>query len=237
MLIIFGGGILMSIITYDRKQDEVLLPIEVDEILKRKKLQIILKRGFDIIFSLLGLIVLLPAFLVIATAIKLDSNGPVFFRQVRVGKNGKEFKILKFRTMVVDAEKKGLQITVDKDSRITKVGRFLRKYKLDEFPQLINVLVGDMSFVGPRPEVPKYVALYNDEQKIVLKVKPGITDIASIEYKDENTLLNQNDNPEKTYIEEIMPAKLKLNIDYIKSISIIYDIKLILKTMFVIFKS
>jgi len=237
MLIIFGGGILMSIITYDRKQDEVLLPIEVDEILKRKKLQLILKRGFDIIFSLLGLIVLLPAFLVIATAIKLDSNGPVFFRQVRVGKNGKEFKILKFRTMVVDAEKKGLQITVDKDSRITKVGRFLRKYKLDEFPQLINVLVGDMSFVGPRPEVPKYVALYNDEQKIVLKVKPGITDIASIEYKDENTLLNQNDNPEKTYIEEIMPAKLKLNIDYIKSISIIYDIKLILKTMFVIFKS
>jgi len=235
MLIIFGGGILMSIITYDRKQDEVLLPIEVDEILKRKKLQIILKRGFDIIFSLLGLIVLLPAFLVIATAIKLDSNGPVFFRQVRVGKNGKEFKILKFRTMVVDAEKKGLQITVDKDSRITKVGRFLRKYKLDEFPQLINVLVGDMSFVGPRPEVPKYVALYNDEQKIVLKVKPGITDIASIEYKDENTLLNQNDNPEKIYIEEIMPEKLKLNIDYIKSISIIYDIKLILKTILRIF--
>mgnify|MGYP003762827981 FL=1 len=232
MLIIFGGGILMSIITYDRKQDEVLLPIEVDEILKRKKLQIILKRGFDIIFSLLGLIVLLPAFLVIATAIKLDSNGPVFFRQVRVGKNGKEFKILKFRTMVVDAEKKGLQITVDKDSRITKVGRFLRKYKLDEFPQLINVLVGDMSFVGPRPEVPKYVALYNDEQKIVLKVKPGITDIASIEYKDENTLLNQNDNPEKTYIEEIMPAKLKLNMKYIRNISAFNDIKLILKTIF-----
>lgn len=232
MLIIFGGGILMSIITNDRKQDEVLLPIEVDEILKRKKLQIILKRGFDIIFSLLGLIVLLPAFLVIATAIKLDSNGPVFFRQVRVGKNGKEFKILKFRTMVVDAEKKGLQITVDKDSRITKVGRFLRKYKLDEFPQLINVLVGDMSFVGPRPEVPKYVALYNDEQKIVLKVKPGITDIASIEYKDENTLLNQNDNPEKTYIEEIMPAKLKLNMKYIRNISAFNDIKLILKTIF-----
>ena len=232
MLIIFGGGILMSIITYDRKQKEVLLPIEIDEILERKKLQLILKRGFDIIFSLLGLIVLFPAFLVIATAIKLDSTGPVFFRQVRVGKNGKEFKILKFRTMVVDAEKKGLQITVDKDSRITKVGRFLRKYKLDEFPQLINVLVGDMSFVGPRPEVPKYVALYNDEQKIVLKVKPGITDIASIEYKDENTLLNQNDNPEKTYIEEIMPAKLKLNMKYIRNISAFNDIKLILKTIF-----
>jgi lipopolysaccharide/colanic/teichoic acid biosynthesis glycosyltransferase len=220
----------MSEIICDKKE-EILSPSEVDDILARKKLQLILKRGFDIIFSLLGLIVLLPIFLVISIVIKVDSKGPVFFRQVRVGKNGKEFKILKFRTMVVDAEKKGMQITVGRDSRITKSGYILRKFKLDELPQLINVLIGDMSFVGPRPEVPKYVALYDENQKSVLKVKPGITDIASIEYRDENTLLGQSGNPEKIYIEEVMPTKLKLNMEYIKDISIVNDIKLILKTI------
>jgi lipopolysaccharide/colanic/teichoic acid biosynthesis glycosyltransferase len=228
---IFGGGILMSEIIFDKKE-EILSPSEVEEILERKKMQLILKRVFDIIFSLLGLTVLLPIFLVISIVIKVDSKGPVFFRQVRVGKNGKEFRILKFRTMVVDADKKGMQITVGKDSRITKSGYVLRKFKLDELPQLINVLFGDMSFVGPRPEVPKYVALYDENQKSVLKVKPGITDIASIEYRDENTLLGESDNPEKTYIEEVMPTKLKLNMEYIRNISIVNDVKLIFKTIF-----
>ncbi|SHK32618.1 Sugar transferase involved in LPS biosynthesis (colanic, teichoic acid) [Anaerobranca californiensis DSM 14826] len=221
----------MSEIIFDKKE-EILSPSEVEEILERKKMQLILKRVFDIIFSLLGLTVLLPIFLVISIVIKVDSKGPVFFRQVRVGKNGKEFRILKFRTMVVDADKKGMQITVGKDSRITKSGYVLRKFKLDELPQLINVLFGDMSFVGPRPEVPKYVALYDENQKSVLKVKPGITDIASIEYRDENTLLGESDNPEKTYIEEVMPTKLKLNMEYIRNISIVNDVKLIFKTIF-----
>ena len=215
--------------------EEILSSLEIDRILERKKMQLIFKRIFDIIFSLLGLIILSPFFLLIAVVIKLDSKGPVFFRQVRVGKNGKEFKIFKFRTMVVGAEKKGMQITVDKDSRITKVGRYLRKFKLDEFPQLINVLIGDMSFVGPRPEVPKYVALYDERQRSVLKVKPGITDIASIEYKDENKLLSKNGDPEKIYVKEIMPHKLKLNMEYIRNISIVNDIKLIFKTVFGIF--
>jgi len=214
------------------KEKEIVALPEIDNILEKRKIQLIIKRIFDIVFSLLGLIILLPIFLIIAIAIKIDSKGPVFFKQVRVGKNGKEFSILKFRTMVVDAEKKGLQITVGRDSRITKVGYFLRKYKLDELPQLINVLLGDMSFVGPRPEVSKYVAIYDENQRIVLKVKPGITDIASIEFIDENLLLSQSNDPERVYIEDIMPKKLKLNIEYIKNISIITDIKLILKTIF-----
>lgn len=214
------------------KEKEIVALPEIDNILEKRKIQLIIKRIFDIVFSLLGLIILLPIFLIIAIAIKIDSKGPVFFKQVRVGKNGKEFSILKFRTMVVDAEKKGLQITVGRDSRITKVGYFSRKYKLDELPQLINVLLGDMSFVGPRPEVSKYVAIYDENQRIVLKVKPGITDIASIEFIDENLLLSQSNDPERVYIEDIMPKKLKLNIEYIKNISIITDIKLILKTIF-----
>lgn len=217
------------------KSEKIISLSEIDETLKRKKFQFFLKRLFDIIFSLFGLIILLPIFLIIAIAIKIDSNGPVFFKQTRVGKNGKEFKILKFRTMIADAEKKGMQITVSGDNRITRVGRFLRKYKLDELPQLVNVLLGDMSFVGPRPEVPKYVALYNEYQKNVLKVKPGITDLASIEYRNENDLLAQSNDPEKVYIEEIMPKKLELNLEYIRNFSVINDIKLILKTILVVF--
>ncbi|MDK2901607.1 MAG: hypothetical protein PWR14_511 [Thermosediminibacterales bacterium] len=218
------------------KKEEIISTSEIDEILEKRKFQLILKRIFDIVFSLLGLIVLLPVFLIITIVIKMDSKGPVFFKQVRVGKDGKKFKILKFRTMVIDAEKKGMQITVGRDSRITKSGYFLRKFKLDELPQLINVLLGDMSFVGPRPEVPKYVAMYDENQKSVLKVKPGITDIASIEYRDENILLAQSDEPEKTYIEEVMPRKLELNCQYIRNISVVYDIRLILKTVIVVIK-
>ena len=189
-----------------------------------------LKRIFDITLSLFGLIILLPFMLIIAIFIKIDSKGPVFFKQIRVTKNGKEFKIFKYRTMRVGSDKYS-QITVGKDERITKIGSFLRKYKLDEIPQLINVLIGDMSLVGPRPEVPKYVALYTDEQKEILKVRAGITDYASIEFSDENDLLASEEEPEKAYIEKIMPKKIELNKKYLSEISILTDIKIILLTI------
>ena len=189
-----------------------------------------LKRIFDTILSLFGLIILLPFMLIIAIFIKLDSKGTIFFKQVRVTKNGREFKIFKYRTMRVGSDKYS-QITVGKDNRITKVGAFLRKYKLDEIPQLINVLIGDMSLVGPRPEVPKYVALYTDEQKEILKVRAGITDYASIEFSNENDLLALEKDPEKAYIEKVMPKKIELNKKYISEISILTDIKIILLTI------
>ena len=189
-----------------------------------------LKRIFDITLSLFGLIILLPFMLIIAILIKIDSKGSVFFKQIRVTKNGKEFKIFKYRTMRVGSDKYS-QITVGKDGRITKLGSFLRKYKLDEIPQLINVLIGDMSLVGPRPEVPKYVALYTDEQKEILKVRAGITDYASIEFSDENDLLALEEEPEKAYIEKIMPKKIELNKKYLSETSVLTDIKIILLTI------
>ena len=189
-----------------------------------------LKRIFDTTLSLFGLIILLPFMLIIAILIKIDSKGPVFFKQIRVTKNGKEFKIFKYRTMRVGSDKYS-QITVGKDERITKIGSFLRKYKLDEIPQLINVLIGDMSLVGPRPEVPKYVVLYTDEQKEILKVRAGITDYASIEFSDENDLLALEEDPEKAYIEKIMPKKIELNKKYLSEISVLTDIKIILLTI------
>lgn len=191
----------------------------------------IIKRIFDFIASFLGCMILIPVFIIIAILIKLDSKGPILFKQKRVGKDGKEFEILKYRTMIVDAEKLGKQITVGNDSRITKVGKFLRKSKLDELPQLFNVLKGDMSLVGPRPEVPKYVNLYNEEEREVLKVKPGITDFASIEYRDENEILGTVENPEEYYINVIMKHKLQLNLKYIYTNNIFLDIKIILKTL------
>ena len=189
-----------------------------------------LKRIFDIILSLFGLIILLPFMIIIAILIKLDSKGPVFFKQVRVTKNGREFKIFKYRTMKIGSDKYS-QITVGKDDRITKIGMFLRKYKLDEIPQLINVLLGDMSLVGPRPEVPKYVALYTEGQKEILKVRAGITDYASIEFSDENDLLASEKNPEEAYIEKIMPKKIELNKKYLSEISVLTDIRIILLTI------
>ena len=168
--------------------------------------------------------------IIIAILIKLDSKGPIFFKQVRVTKNGREFKIFKYRTMRVGSDKYS-QITVGKDSRITKVGDFLRKYKLDEIPQLINVLIGDMSLVGPRPEVPKYVALYTEEQREILKVRAGITDYASIEFSNENDILANETDPEKAYIEKIMPRKIELNKKYLSEISVMADIKIILLTI------
>lgn len=194
------------------------------------------KRIFDILFSSIGLILISPILLVISIIIKITSEGPILFKQVRVGKDNKDFKILKFRTMIVDADKKGLKITVKDDPRITKIGKLLRKTKLDELPQLFNVLLGDMSFVGPRPEVRKYVDLYTEEQKQVLSVRPGITDLASIKYRNENELLDQSSNPEETYINEIMPSKLKINLDYVKNINLVNDIKLILLTIKTVIK-
>lgn len=194
------------------------------------------KRCFDIFFSLLGISFLLLLFLFVAIAIKCSSKGPVLFKQERVGKDGKVFKIWKFRSMVVNAEAKGMQITTDGDSRITKVGKFIRKTKIDELPQLFNVLSGKMSFVGPRPEVPKYVAMYDEEQTKVLSVKPGITDLASIEFRNENDLLDGDEDPERKYIEEIMPAKLALNLKYIEKAGFFYDIGLIFKTVFKVIK-
>jgi lipopolysaccharide/colanic/teichoic acid biosynthesis glycosyltransferase len=190
-----------------------------------------LKRIFDFIFSFIGFIVLLPVFIVISIIIVCDSRGGVFYRQVRVGKNGKDFKLFKFRSMATGSDKKGLLTVGGRDSRITRSGYFLRKYKLDELPQLINVMIGDMSLVGPRPEVRKYVDLYNDEQKKVLSVRPGITDYASIEYSNENELLARSTDPEKTYIEEVMPAKLKLNAKYIAEQGLITDLKIIFRTI------
>ncbi len=191
-----------------------------------------LKRIFDFVFSLIGLIILSPLFFVISLLIIFDSKGGVFYIQKRIGKKFKEFGIIKFRTMRPDSDKRGLLTVGGRDSRITKAGYFLRKYKLDELPQLINVFKGEMSFVGPRPEVKKYVDLYNEEQKKVLMVKPGITDNASIEFSNENEILGKYADAEKAYIEIVMPAKLNLNLNYINQQNFINDMKIILKTIF-----
>ncbi|GAA0083812.1 sugar transferase [Clostridium sp. CTA-7] len=196
-----------------------------------KSINRIIKRIFDFIASLLGIIILSPLLIIVSIAIKIDSKGNVMFLQKRVGRNGKLFYIYKFRTMITDAEKLGKQITVGKDNRITRVGAFLRKFKIDELPQLFNVVKGDMSLVGPRPEVPKYVELYTNEEKKVLEVRPGITDLASLRYKDENEILGKVDNPEEYYINVIMKDKLKLNLEYIEKSNILLDILLIFKTV------
>lgn len=210
--------------------------VDIQSELKKKKLSLVIKRIFDIVASLCGLIILSPILIIVAICIKLDSKGPVFFKQKRVGKNKNIFEIYKFRTMVTDAEKLGKQITVGNDSRITRVGKFIRKCKLDEFPQLINVVKGEMSLVGPRPEVPRYVELYDEYEEQILLVQPGITDYASIEFRNENEILGNSSNPEETYIEEIMPTKIELNMKYIRNISLVEDIKLILNTILAILK-
>ncbi|MCL4281258.1 MAG: sugar transferase [Flavobacteriales bacterium] len=189
------------------------------------------KRAFDIVFALVFLVLLSPLLLLFALAVALTSPGGAFFRQVRVGRHGHEFRLLKFRTMRPGSEAKG-QLTIGgRDPRITGVGYLLRKTKLDELPQLWNVLVGDMSVVGPRPEVPKYVALYNEEQRAVLSVRPGITGMASIDYIDENELLAKATDPERTYIEEVMPAKLALDLRYVREQSFALDLRIIMATV------
>lgn len=195
------------------------------------------KRVLDLVLTIPGLIVLSPFLLVIMILIKLSSPGPVFFCQERVGRYGKIFKIFKFRTMITNAESYGKQITVGDDFRITKIGRILRKYKIDELPQLINVIRGEMSLVGPRPEVPRYVAEYPESLKeVILSIPPGITDYASIEYKEESKLLSLSENPEETYIKDILPIKCNYYIKYVKEKSIWLDLKLIFLTVREIFK-
>ncbi|NES23404.1 MAG: sugar transferase [Symploca sp. SIO3E6] len=194
------------------------------------------KRTFDLFFALIGLIILAPLFLVVSIWIKLDSPGPVFFRQTRIGQFEEKFQIYKFRTMVVHAEKIGKLITVGEDNRITRSGKFLRKFKLDELPQLINVLKGDMSFVGYRPEVPKYVNLYTPEQREIFEIRPGVTDLASIKFRNESDLLATAKDPEDLYISSIMPQKLELNRQYLTKKSLLFDILIILQTFLAIFK-
>lgn len=193
-----------------------------------------MKRLFDLVLSFFGLLFFSPILIITAILIKIDSKGPIFYKQVRVGKNNKDFKIFKFRTMHVNADKMGLLTVGGRDPRVTKIGYYLRKFKLDELPQLINVFIGEMSFVGPRPEVRKYVDLYTDEQLKVLLVKPGITDLASIEFRNENEILSQQDDPNKYYIDIIMPRKIEANMEAIKNQSFIFDIKVIFKTFLAI---
>jgi lipopolysaccharide/colanic/teichoic acid biosynthesis glycosyltransferase len=196
-----------------------------------------LKRIFDAIFSCLGLILLLPLFIIIAILIKLDSSGPVFYRGVRVGKDGKSFKIYKFRSMVADAEKKGGPSTSKTDTRVTKIGKLIRRCKLDEFSQLINVLKGEMSLVGPRPEVQFYVDMMSDEErKIILSVRPGITDWASIWNSHEEDILKDSSDPEKVYQEKIRPEKIRLQMKYVKERTFLTDLKIIFDTVLKLYK-
>jgi lipopolysaccharide/colanic/teichoic acid biosynthesis glycosyltransferase len=191
-----------------------------------------LKRSFDLLTSVVGLLALVPLLLVLAVLIRIDSPGPVFFRQERVGRHGRTFRIHKFRTMVTDAECKGLPITAGADARVTGIGHVLRKYKLDELPQLIDVLIGDMSLVGPRPEVPRYVACYPaDVRDVVLSVRPGMTDRASIVYKDENRILGLVDDPHRAYVEEVLPAKLHYYVEYVANRSFVGDLRIIVATL------
>lgn len=190
-----------------------------------------MKRVFDVFFSLLGVICLSPFLLLMAIIIKLDSKGPALFIQPRVGLHNNDFNILKFRTMHMESEKKGLLTIGNKDARVTKVGYFLRRYKIDEFPQLINILIGDMSFVGPRPELRKYVNHYPKEDMAVFDVRPGITGLASIAFRNEVELLKKAKNPEAYFIKTIIPEKNRLNKGYIEKISLWYDLKLIVITV------
>lgn len=189
-----------------------------------------MKRIFDIICSVIILIVFFPFGFVLSIFILIESSGGVFYRQERIGRHGKPFKLFKFRSMRKDADKSGKLTVGMRDSRITRTGYFIRKFKLDEFPQFLNVIIGDMSIVGPRPEVKEYVDLYTDEQKQILNVRPGITDLASLEYFEENELLGKSDNPQKTYIEEIMPAKIELNKQYLSNATLPNDLKIMWKT-------
>lgn len=196
-----------------------------------------MKRLFDIIASFTGILLLSPVLIIIYLAVAVNSGFPVFYLQTRVGRNNKDFKLFKFRTMYKDSDKKGLLTVGGRDPRITPVGYFLRKYKLDELPQLFNVLFGSMSLVGPRPEVRKYVDMYNAEQMKVLSVKPGITDYASLDYINENELLAKSPDPEQTYVKEVMPAKLLLNMKYINEAGLGTDLRIIFRTIGKIVKS
>ena len=206
------------------------------DILSKKKGSLFLKRVFDVIVSLIMLIILLPIFIILGIAIKIDSKGPVFFRQERITQYGRTFRIFKFRTMVNDAEKLGTQVTVGNDSRITRVGSFIRNCRLDEISQLLNILTGDMTLVGTRPEVRKYVDYYTKEMMATLLLPAGVTSLASIYYKDEAELLEKSNNPDKTYVEEILPEKMKYNLQSIKKFNFLEDIKIMFMTVLAVIK-
>lgn len=208
---------------------------EYYDMLSKKKAQLVIKRIFDAVVSFLLLAMLSPVFLILAIAIKLDSKGPVFYRQTRVTQYGEEFRIFKFRSMVTDADK-GSLLTVGGDSRVTRVGRVIRKFKLDELSQLIDVLRGTMTFVGTRPEVPKYVEKYTPEMMATLLLPAGITSEASVYYKDENELLDAAEDVEKTYLEVVLPDKMKHNLAAIRSFSLIGDIKIMILTVLAVFR-
>lgn len=208
---------------------------EYYDILKTKKVSLLLKRIFDVIFAILILIISSPFMLILAICIKIDSKGPVFYRQERITTNGKVFRIFKFRTMVQNADKIGSLVTVKGDSRITRIGKFIRKIRLDEFPQLLNILTGDMTFVGTRPEVKKYVDKYTDEMKATLLLPAGVTSVASVRFKDEDKIIEQEMENGKTideaYVKNVLPEKMKYNLEYMKKFSIISDIKIIIETV------
>lgn len=204
------------------------------DILKKRSRALILKRIFDIVVSFVLIVFLSPFLLVIALIIKFDSPGKVIFAQERVTKYGKRFKVLKFRTMIENAEKLGAKVTKDNDPRITRSGKILRKLRLDEFPQIFNILKGDLSFVGVRPEVTKYVKEYTPEMYATLLLPAGVTSMTSILYKNESKLLKNTDNPDEVYINEILPQKMKYNLEYIKNFGFCYDIKIMIKTVFAV---
>lgn len=225
-----------------RKWEELPVDMQVEavrkyyEILSKKKGSLILKRIFDIIAASIFLIILSPVLLILAAWIKLDSKGPVFFRQVRVTRYGKPFRIFKFRTMVNNADKIGTQVTTKGDARVTRAGKVLRGCRLDELPQLLNILTGDMTFVGTRPEVEKYVAHYTDEMKATLLLPAGVTSLASIEYKDEDRLLESADNADAVYVERILPEKMKYNLEAIEHFSFLQDLKTMIATVIAVVK-
>lgn len=204
---------------------------EMDQILKKKRNQLKAIRTFDLLASSVGLIILSPFFLLVSLLIKIDSKGPIFYRQIRVGKDEKPFAINKFRTMQYRPQDTGSLITTKDDQRITKVGAILRKIKVDELPQLINIVRGDMGLVGPRPEVPKYVAYYDESARQVLRIRPGVTDLASIAFFDEASILSQADDIDQVYINDIMPIKHGLNYKYIRNMSLFFNIKVIFLTL------
>lgn len=215
-------------------QNEAVKPYY--DLLRKRTVSLTIKRLFDIIMSIVLFLVLSPVFLIVSLLIKVDSKGPVFYRQQRVTQYGKIFRIYKFRTMVQNADKTGSLVTINNDTRVTKIGKKLRKYRLDEIPQLLNIISGDMTFVGTRPEVPKYVAHYTDEMKATLLLPAGVTSRVSIEYKDEEKILKEAGNVDLVYIKTILPKKAICNLDQVKNISVLGDFSLLFLTLLKVFE-
>ena len=226
----------MTLKKWEKLPEEMQIPEvrEYYDALRKKRISLFFKRAFDIVVSLIMLIILSPVFLILAIAIKIDSKGPVFYRQVRVTQYNRKFRIFKFRSMVQDADKKGSLVTVEGDKRITRVGKFVRKFRLDEICQLIDVFRGTMTFVGTRPEVPKYTEAYTPEMMATLLLPAGVTSMASIYYKDEAELLDAAEDPDKTYVEDVLPEKMYYNLKSVKSFGFWSDIKIMFMTVFAV---